>query len=941
VSILVVSGIASKILRVACGLLLCAGASCAQQYVISTVAGGAPPPPGAALGISLGSPVSVATDSTGSVYFTGLNCVLKLDRHGTVTRVAGTSKSGYSGDGGPAANAQLNNPNGLAVDASDNLFIADTINNRIRTVSTSGIITTVAGTGANGFSGDGGAAANAQLNNPYGIAVDGSGNLFVSDTFNNRIRKVSASGIIATVAGNGSNGISGDGGPAVSAQLGNPYGVAVDRSGNLLVAETLNNRIRKVSTGGIITTVVGTGSFGFSGDGSPAASAQLNNPNGIAVDASGNLFIADTFNDRIRKVSTGGIITTVAGIGAIGYSGDGGPAKSAQLYNPYGVAVDGSGNFFIADALNNRIREVSTSAIITTVAGDGTFGYSGDGGAATNAQLTDPFSIAVDGLANFFITDVGNNRVRKVSARGTITTVAGTGTSGFSGDGGIATSAQLYSPNGVAVDGSGNLFIADTNNNRIRKVSPIGIITTIAGTGARGFSGDGGAAVNAKLGNPYGVVVDGLGNLFIADSLNFRIRKVDKSGIITTVAGTGSNSFSGDGGAAASASLSNPSRVAVDGLGDLFITDAGNYRVRMVDTNGTITTIAGTGAPGFSGDGGTATSAQLNFPNGIAVDGFGDLFIADEANFRIRKVDTNGIITTVAGTGVIGYSGDGGPATSAQLRDPYAVAADPYGNVYAADRVNNAVRSLIPTNQSVLISAVVDAASESAVPVSPGKIVVIYGAGLGPSQLVQNQPANGAFGTQLAGTAVSFNGTPAPVIYTSATQVCAIVPYEIVPAMFALAQVTVSYQGSISSAFPVPVAAAAPGLFTANQTGAGQIATINALTGVFNDAAHPAKVGDYLELFATGEGQTAAAGVDGKLATLPYPAPKLPVGVTVGGIPAIVSYAGGAPTEVAGLMQVNIQIPPGVQPGGYVPIVLTVGNTSTVAGALWIAVAAN
>jgi sugar lactone lactonase YvrE len=246
--------------------------------------------------------------------------------------------------------------------------------------------------------------------------------------------------------------------------------VAVDSSGNIYIADTYNERIRKVSTSGIITTVAGNGAATFSGDGGAATSAELHGPSGVAVDSSGNIYIADTYNERIRKVSTSGIITTVAGNGTGGYSGDGGAATSAELYYPSGVAVDSSGNIYIADRNNDRIREVSTSGIITTVAGNGTWGYSGDSGAATSAELYGPSGVAVDSSGNIFFVEDGNNRVRKVSASGIITTVAGNGTGGYSGDGGVATSAELYTPYGVAVDSSGNIYIADLNNNRIRKV---------------------------------------------------------------------------------------------------------------------------------------------------------------------------------------------------------------------------------------------------------------------------------------------------------------------------------------------------------------------------------------------------------------------------------------------------------------------------------------
>jgi trimeric autotransporter adhesin len=924
-----------KTLPFASGFLLVATALSGQQYVISTIAGGGPlPSPVSALSLPVGIPQGVATDKAGNFYFASLNCVFKVDQNGVMTRVAGNARAGYSGDGGPAPGAQLAGALAVAVDGAGNLFIADTYNSRIRRVSTTGIITTIAGNGVNGYSGDGGPAVSAQLANPTGIAVDGSGSIFFSDTtfgvlpaLNNRVRMVSPNGIISTVAGNGTYGASGDGGPAIAAQLASPQGVAVDASGNLFIADIQNNRIRKVANG-TITTVAGNGTGGFSGDNGPAASAQLALPNAVAADASGNLFIADEVNNRIRKVANG-IISTVAGSSrCCSSAGDGGPAVAAELVFPTGVAVDGSGSFFIVES--GVIRKVSSDTTISTVAGSMS-AASGDG-PALNAQLSAPNAVAVDGAGNVFVADYNNNRVRKITKDGVISVVAGNGTSGsFSGDGGPATSAAIWGPDAVAVDGSGNLFISDNINRRVRKVSTSGIITTVAGNGTSGFSGDGGQATNAALWNPYGVAVDSSGNLFIADPYNSRVRKVSANGIITTVAG-GGNSPCCDGSLATSVAFGFAEAIAVDGQGNLFIADSLENTVYKVDAAGIITTVGGS-IPG---------------PNAVAVDSSGNVFVAEDRGDKVWKISADGSMIPVAGNGSPGFSGDGGFATSAQLNLPFIVglhkfglAVDPDGKIFIADSGNNAVRLLTPTPGSMLIGAVVDAASESAGPVSPGKIVVIYGGGLGPSQLIQNQPGNGVFGTQLAGTTVSFNGTPAPMIYTSATQVAAIVPYGIDPALSATAQVTVSYQGSVSSAFSVPVAASAPSLFTANQTGAGQIATVNGLTGVYNDAGHPVRAGDFLELFATGEGQTTPAGVDGKLATVPYPTPNLPVSVTVGGIPVTVSYKGGAPTEVAGLMQINIQIPPGVQPGGYVPIVLTVGNTSTVAGAVWIAVADN
>jgi sugar lactone lactonase YvrE len=338
-----------------------------------------------------------------------------------------------------------------------------------------GHIATQAGSGVLGYSGDGGPAASAELSYPTGVAVDASGNLYIVDADNNRIRKVTAStGIITTVAGNGTAGYSGDGGPATSAELDTPFGVAVDASGNLYIVDVNNDRIRKVTAStGIITTVAGNGTFGYSGDGGAAISAELYTPLGVAVDASGNIYIADSGNNRIRKVTAStGVITTVAGNGTAGYSGDSGAATSGELNSPFGVAVDASGNIYIGDSGNNRIRKVTASTgIIISVAGNGTAGYSGDSGAATSAELYSPYGVAVDASGNLYIADTNNLVIRKVAAStGIINTVAGNGTAGSGGDGGAATGAALSYPTDAVVDSSGNFYIADYNNNKVRTV---------------------------------------------------------------------------------------------------------------------------------------------------------------------------------------------------------------------------------------------------------------------------------------------------------------------------------------------------------------------------------------------------------------------------------------------------------------------------------------
>ncbi len=374
---------------------------------------------------------------------------------------------------------------------------------------------------------------------------------------------------------------------------------------------------------------------------------------------------------------------------------------AAQLKSPEGVAVDAAGNLYISDAGNARIREVNAAGTISTFVGGGL----NDGGLGVFGLLNQPSGVVGDNSGNTYIADSGNNRVRKVAANGTISTVAGTGVAGYGGDGSAATGAQLNAPQGVALDAAGNLYIADSNNRRIRKVDGSGKITTAAGNGnCCSYTGDGGAATKAQIGTPYGLAVDSSGNLYISDTGNNVVRKVDSSGTITTVAGNGSYGYSGDGTLATAAKLYGPYGVAADAAGNLYIADHYNSRIRMVSSSGTITTVAGTGAYGNSGDGGPATSAQLDDPAGVALDAAGNLYIADYYNGRIRKVAADGNITTVAGNGGYGYSGDGGLATAATFRYPYAISVDAAGNMAVADQFNNAVRLLTPTETQPVLT---------------------------------------------------------------------------------------------------------------------------------------------------------------------------------------------------------------------------------------------
>lgn len=576
-------------------------------------------------------------------------------------------------------------------------------------------------------------------------------------------------GVISTFAGQGG----GDGGPANTGSVFDAVRMFSDRDGKLYIAdEGYANRVRAVDSSGTIQPVAGSGSYTFSGDGGPATAAAIYVPAGMTKDSAGNLYIGDFYNCRVRKVDTSGIITTYAGNGTCDYNGESVPAADAGFY-PLSLTMDAADNLYITDPIALRVRKVDRlTGIVTTVAGNGNDGCnndftvcddSGDGLPAVLATLSGPVEASFDSAGNLYIASQLSSRIRKVDTSGVISTVAGNGycgnhdcsqgdPEGFSGDGGAAINASIAAPAGVVVDAAGNLYIADFLNHRIRKVDAAGIISTVAGDGYQycaynallgryicegRHTGDGGPAIQASLSHPQTVTVDPAGNIYIVDtdaSIGNRIRKVDGSGTITTFAGNGTSAFSGDGMPSTSSSIDsglyfyggNPFGIATDRAGNLYIADRFNNRIRKVDAaSGIITTVAGNGimdcglrsdgffsclAP-YSGDGGPATSASLGFPEAVAVDAAGNLYIADWANHRVRKVDASGGITTIAGTGEnkdLGYGfctedgtsatpfhiRDNGPATDACLSFPDGLAVDTAGNLFINDPGNSRIRKV-------------------------------------------------------------------------------------------------------------------------------------------------------------------------------------------------------------------------------------------------------
>jgi trimeric autotransporter adhesin len=884
-------------------------------------------------------------------------------------RIQTVAGSANIGDGGPAASAQITNIQGVAVDAAGNLYLADTDNARIRKVSAGGTITTLAGTGAAGFSGDAGPATSAQLNLPYGVAVDTRGAVYVADLGNNRVRRIALDGTISTVAGNGSAASTGDGGPATAASLDSPRNLAVDAAGNLYISEFNGHRVRKVDIAGNISTIAGTGIAGFSGDNGPPAQAQLAYPAGLAFDSGGALYICDSQNNRVRRIMAGTIATVVgagstslmtpvavavggaatiyvadynpmvhvltsssvwsvfAGLSTAGFSGDGGPAGIAQLTQPHDLAIDASGNIYIADGV--RLRKVNSSGTIQTVAGDGYLNAVGDFGTATAAILYQPSGVSLDAQNNLYIADTGTQRIRQVTPLGSITTVAGNGTASQSADQISSVQATLNYPMGVTVNPSGNLLIADTQNERIREVSA-GIIQTVVGTGVAALGAVNQLATQTPVNSPRNTCLGQAGALYVADTGNHRILSLSKNAITSVAAGNGASGFAGDGSQAWLAELNQPTACALDSSGNLYIADTGNNRIRKVNTAGIISTVAGTGAVGSAGDLGPATAALLNGPRGVGVDANGNLFIADTGNNRIREVTPDGIIYTIAGQNIAGFAGDGGPASAAQFNGPSGLLLDGSGNLYVADTYNNRVRQLTPGSTGSAGSdtgsvTVVNAASGSGGSVAPGEVVSIMGTNLGPNTGVSATfDKTGKLPPVLSQVAVQFDGVAAPLLYVQANQINVQVPYSV--SGNTSTQIQLYYQGQAGPGAEIPVAKAAPGLFAnpVNQD------------GTFNSQIAPATRGATITFYGTGEGLTNGSNLAGQAAASPYPQPSQAVTLKVGGVTATVVSASSAPGE-AGILQVVATLPAAsVLTAGSAKAVLTVGGVASAPLTVWL-----
>lgn len=638
----------------------------------------------------------------------------------TFSTLAGSPAPLINSQDGTGTAAQFDAPYGVAVDRAGNLYVADTLNNTVRKISPGGAVVTLAGSpGEEGNTNATGAAA--RFNEPFGVAVDEAGNVYVADASNNAIRKITPAGAVTTVAGGGAAGSSD--GTGTAARLDEPRGVAVDVNGTIYVADYDNHLIRKITAAGVVTTLAGQADVAGNADGVGTA-ATFRGPNGIAVDASGIVYVADTGNRAIRRISASGAVTTVgqglttprgvavdannrilvADLGAhairtvaadgtvatlAGSPGTPGTADgsgtAARFHFPGGIAVSTDGTAYVADTDNDTIRAIASSGSVTTIAGQAGRSSSADGQGAA-ARFEDPFSTAVDANGVVYVADSAAHVIRRITPDGVVTTYAGSPGAYGSADG-TGSAARFYSPFGVAVDTAGTVYVADSYNRTVRKIAAGGVVTTLAGSPQAGGRADG-TGTAARFDQPFGIAVDANGNVYVSDAIGNTIRKISPAGVVSTLAGQAGSPGSADG-TGTSARFTVPYGVAVDSTGTVFVVDHGNHTIRKVTADGVVTTLAGTaGSAGLTD--GSGAAARFRYPSGVAVDRDGQVFVADTDNQVIRQITPAGEVTTVGGAAATGSTD--GVGTAARFFNPKGIAADAAGRIYVADRGNHTVR---------------------------------------------------------------------------------------------------------------------------------------------------------------------------------------------------------------------------------------------------------
>jgi sugar lactone lactonase YvrE len=585
------------------------------------------------------NPYDVAFDSTGNLFVADEdnNVIRKITPAGVVSTLAGTAPRAGSTNGTGAA-ARFNSPRGIATDSAGNVYVADYDNHAIRKITPAGVVTTLAGLAGSTGSADGSGSA-ARFRFPIDVVSDASGNLYVADSDNDTIRRITPAGIVSTFAGTAQQSGSADG-VGAAARFDSPRGLAFDTAGNLYVADSNNYTIRKITPAAVVTTVAGTAGQSGSADGTGAA-ARFERPSRIAVDLAGNLLVADTGNDVIRKITPAGVVSTLAGVARMDGYADG-TGSDARFGTPYGIAIDSVGDAYVADFGNHTIRKVTPAAVVSTFAGEAVQEGSADGD-ATAARFDETAGVTTDAAGNVFLADYYNHTIRRITPSGTVSTLAGA--AGLVGAvDGVGSAARFASPLDIALDAAGNLYVSEVTNT-IRKISPAGVVTTFAGATSQAGSTDG-VGGDARFDSPYGMAVDPLGNVYVSD-LNSTIRKITPEAVVTTLAGAAFQMGSDDG-SGSTARFTAPAGIATDLQGNVYVADSGNHTIRKITPAGVVSTLAGfPGVIGYADGNGSA--ARFNYPNDVVVDAAGIVYVADAENDAIRRITPDGTVTTVAG----------------------------------------------------------------------------------------------------------------------------------------------------------------------------------------------------------------------------------------------------------------------------------------------------
>jgi hypothetical protein len=606
----------------------------------------------------------------------------------TFTTVAGSAHSGS--DNGTGTTARFKHPWGMALDGAGNVYVGDNGNHTIRKITPNGIVSTLAGqTGITGSTDGTGSAARfgSAADGTLGLGTDNSGNIYVADRGNHTVRKINSAGVVSTLAGLAGSAGSADG-PTTAARFYFPAGLAVDSVGNVYVADWPNCTVRKITPNGMVSTLAGLAGSPGSADG-PATAARFSFPTDLAVDRTDNIYVADSGNNTIRKITPGGVVSTLAGLAGQTGSMDG-TAGGARFDDPTGVATDSVGNVYVADKNNYVIRKITPSAVVSTLVGRAGSGGSVDG-IGSAARFGTVAKVVVDSSGTVYASDFGNNTIRKVSADGTASTLAGLG--GIGSADGPGNTAQFFHSYGVAVDSADSIYVADTFNHTIRKMTPAGTVSTLAGQAGNPGRVNG-TVTAARFYFPASVAIDLAGTMYVTEIHNHQIRRITPGGVVSTLAGSPNGDAGSTDGAGSAARFNRPFGVTVDTLGNLYVADSANHTIRRITPNGTVTTWAGSAGISGSADG-TRSSARFSFPTGLVLDGGGNLYVADSDNHVIRKIASNGLVSTPAG--LVNYIGNvDAKGSAARFYSPFGLAVDRAGNVYVGDYGNHTIRRLTP-----------------------------------------------------------------------------------------------------------------------------------------------------------------------------------------------------------------------------------------------------